>query len=328
MKSWLILKEWNKNGVTHFVSRVDNPNERHYAPWNNFVEGVAHPPFVQQTPWAELKTTMVHRDSDIWIATFPKSGTSFTEQIVLLLIHGGDGSKFDNTTNNSFNEVTGIGKVWPERGPLHGMTKAQFDSLPSPRLLKTHAPRHLFLATRPVEPPSYSKSGRLEPLREGTKVIYVSRRADDACVSAYYHAANPHKFGFPFDAWAKFWLSGLFEHGRWSDHVAGWRAEALMNPDQVLWVRYEDLKADPVSQVKRIARFIGVDADDDSLIERVVASSRFDIMKSRAGSMSHFYRKGVVGDSAQHFSSALHEEFQAELLEQMRGVDDPYAPKK
>ena len=52
-------------------------------------------------------------------------------------------------------------------------------------------------------------------------------------MSSYYHAGNPHEKGFPFDAWAFAWLNGLFEHGRWSDHVAGWRAEALNNPSQV-----------------------------------------------------------------------------------------------
>jgi hypothetical protein len=55
----------------------------------------------------------------------------------------------------------------------------------------------------------------------------------DACVSSYYHAANPHGRGVPFDAWAFAWINGLFEHGRWSDHVAGWRAEAMSNPEQV-----------------------------------------------------------------------------------------------
>ena len=82
------------------------------------------------------------------------------------------------------------------------------------------------------------------------QVVYVSRNAKDACVSAYYHAANPHKQGypihffikllpelpwwprFPFDAWVKDWACGLFEHGTWFAHVAGWRMAAAAHPDQ------------------------------------------------------------------------------------------------
>jgi hypothetical protein len=86
-------------------------------------------------------------------------------------------------------------------------------------------------------------------------------------VSSYYHAANPHGRGVPFDAWAFAWINGLFEHGRWSDHVAGWRAEALGNPEQVLWVRYEDLTMHAEREVRRIATFLGVQADD-ALIRR------------------------------------------------------------
>jgi hypothetical protein len=86
-------------------------------------------------------------------------------------------------------------------------------------------------------------------------------------VSSYYHAANPHGRGVPFDTWAFAWINGLFEHGRWSDHVAGWRAEALGNPEQILWVRYEDLTMHAEREVRRIATFLGVQADD-ALIRR------------------------------------------------------------
>ena len=88
------------------------------------------------------------------------------------------------------------------------MTLAEFDAIAGPRVLKTHAPRHMFLATVPRDPPSLSPDPSPEPLAPGVKVIYVSRNAKDACTSAYYHAANPHRLGIPFDAWASIWMSG------------------------------------------------------------------------------------------------------------------------
>ena len=80
------------------------------------------------------------------------------EQIVLLLRNGGDPNSLDNTKMNNYDESTGQGKVWPEQrvrlGPLDAednfnmspkMSLADFDSIPAPRTLKTHAPRAMFL---------------------------------------------------------------------------------------------------------------------------------------------------------------------------------------
>ena len=342
LNAWAIEKDTSTGD--HYIVRRDNPAaERYRAPdGGNFVDGVPHPPFIYEQPWRLLRTAWaerIHRPGDVWIATFPKCGTTFMEQIVLLLRNGGDAEALDNTQHNDYSAATQQGKVWAEQkvrvspdvtdglGPPRmqkKMSLEEFAAMPAGRTIKTHAPRAMFLDTRPVSPPSLAASGRPDPIADGTKVIYVSRSPADACVSAYYHAANPHRLGFPFDAWVKLWLSGLFEHGRWSDHVAGWRAEASQNPSQVLWVRYEDLKADPQWEVRRIAAFLGI-AVDDGLVDRVVVGSGFEQMRARAGQMTYFFRLGKVGDAARHFSPRLYEEFEAELREQMRGVDDPYA---
>lgn len=330
--------------------RTTDASEKYRAPDSgNWVDGVPHPPFIRQKPWSELRhdwADHMHRPGDVWVTTFPKCGTTFMEQIVLLLLNGGDADLLTNINQNDYDPTTGRGKVWAEQrvrvtpdtasatapigDPSHKkksppMSTADFASMPAPRVLKTHAPRQMFLDVQPFSPPPAAATGRPDPLAAGTKVIYVSRSAADACVSAYYHAANPHRLGFPFGAWAYLWLvGGLFEHGRWSDHVAGWRAEAARSPEQVLWVRYEDLKADPAREVRRVADFVGVEADA-ALVERVVVGSGFESMRARAGPMAGFYRQGKVGDAARHMQPSLRAEFDAALAEQMRGCDDPYA---
>eukprot|EP00656_Telonema_subtile_P021105 TRINITY_DN22147_c0_g1_i1.p1 TRINITY_DN22147_c0_g1~~TRINITY_DN22147_c0_g1_i1.p1 ORF type:complete len:240 (+),score=72.46 TRINITY_DN22147_c0_g1_i1:297-1016(+) len=237
------------------------------------------------------------------------------EQIVLLLRHGGDASVMNPSTQNKYDEQKKVGKIWVEAF-LHDQEAAdKLAAMPSPRLFKTHAPRDLFLAVQ--------QDGELQ---EQSKVIVVSRNARDACVSAYYHAANPHRLGFPFDAWLKTWAGGLFEHGTWFAWISGWKAEHAANPEQVLWVRYEDLKADPELHIRRVAQFIGVEVTDD-LMAKVVLGSGFSKMKQQAvGTKNHgFFRKGTVGDWSGHFQDAtLVEEFDQLYKEQMKGVDDPY----
>lgn len=331
LANWSITRE----GEDYFVESIKDRNIRFRAPdGSNFVEGVAHPPFITQKAWELLRPAMAHRASDVWVATFPKCGTTVMEQVILLLMNDGDPSRLDPASKNGYNKESNVGKVWPEfsvivdgggkgKGKGKEMPLSEFDSLPGRRLLKTHAPRHMFLATRPVEPASFSVTGRPAPLVQGPKVVYVSRNAKDACVSAYYHAANPQKKGFPFDAWVKVWSSGLFEHGRWSDHVAGWRAEALSNPEQVLWVCYEDLVAQPEQEIRRVATFLGF-TPSDAVVSATALHSGFSAMKAQAGNASHM-RKGEVGDSERHFSPELSKEFDELYAELMRGVDDPYA---
>lgn len=147
--------------------------------------------------------TPPHHHPDIHVVTFPKCGTTFTEQIVLLLLNGGDPSSLNPKRQNSYSKAAPGGKVWventvrvhardfeldPPGRRMDKLTLEEFNAIPSPRVIKTHAPRDLFLATLPCSPPSLSASSRPEPLAPGIKVVYCSRQAKDAVVSAYYHA--------------------------------------------------------------------------------------------------------------------------------------------
>lgn len=319
----LSLSAWHvvKDGVNEWIERIDNSSERYRCPdSNNLVQDVPHPPFITQDNWTQLRTHIQWKPTDIIVATFPKCGTTFTEQVVLLLLNGGDPTLLSSETQNAYNKETGSGKVWvegmvevtdkPEDPGAQSMSLEEFNALPEPRLIKTHAPRSMFLCT--------DKSGKILP---GIKVIYVTRNARDACVSSFYHAHNPYKSGWPFDAWVKCWVSGCFEHGTWFDHVKNWWKEACTNK-QVLWVHYEDMVAHPKEEITRIARFLDIKLNDYKLT-KVIEHSRFDKMKAR--SKNHWmFRKGKIGDHRAHFKGKLAEEFEQIYAKEMRGVNIKY----
>jgi hypothetical protein len=128
------------------------------------VEGIPMPSFCDHGRWDSLRTKLkgALRPEDIVVSTYPKCGTTWTEQVALLLLNDGDTSVLNPATKNSFNPETQIGKIWfeamvdtPGRGPRGGgdsgrgefqtIKSTDFSQLLSPRLIKTHNAVSLFV---------------------------------------------------------------------------------------------------------------------------------------------------------------------------------------
>jgi len=315
---------------------------------SSLVNGIPHPGWITQANWELQRKLVKFRPSDIFISTFSKCGTTLAEQIVLLLLNGGKAEELNplhkNTLDSSAFTASNkkvVGKIWTEMAVVDGlleqgeedeeastkkacmgedkarMTLSQFNSLPEPRVLKTHAPPSLFL----------------DSTQKVAKVLYVTRNPFDACVSCYYHpkvGVSPASNGMDFDAFCKLWLSSKVEFGGWIDHTKGWRDEYLNSlPSSMLWISYEELVNQPVESVTKIANFIGVDiTTDTSLVTRVVEGSRFDNVKKaaqsilEAGAEGHIdhLRKGQIGDWRSHFSDELFVEFETEIRQRLNGA--------
>ena len=246
-----------------------------------------------------LRTHVRYKPTDIVISTFPKCGTTLTEQVVLLLLNGGDAGALDPLSKNSANLTGKLGKVWPEAclrspedierhdgtGPEEFLPKTVewFDALPEPRVIKTHARVGDLLGRVTSEAEAEGDT----PLVPGAKYVVCTRNPLDACVSCFHHAWNPAKCGWPFPAWVEAWLrsdetSGC---GSWmSWHQAWWhlhQQQQQQAQSQILWCYYESMLSDPHAEVRRIAAFLEIDADE-ALVARVVEGSSFQSMKAAA----------------------------------------------
>lgn len=281
------------------------------------VEGLVLPGiFVQSRQRYDwLRNNIKLRKEDVVVCTYPKCGTTWCENILVLLLNGID-ANFQPLSKNTFEPSTGVGKIWPSANvwedPEHTtlprkegelklrMTRGQFDAVSGRRLIKSHMPYHMFLGSDPC-------TNELPD----TKIVVVARSPKDACVSAYHHFL-PHA---PFDAYCKAWLKGSVYWGSWFDHTRVWYQEAMKN-DNILFITYEDMKADPVSSVARIAQHVGVEADRETC-EAIAAKSSFKNMKKMAvdaetaggsGSSIHL-RAGRVGGWSEHFTEQTANEF-------------------
>jgi hypothetical protein len=88
------------------------------------------------------------------------------------------------------------------------------------------------------------------------RYIYLVRDGRDAATSFYHHLNNQAGAAGGFDgSFAQFepqWSAGELPYGRWVDHVHAW--DAASADARVLFVRFEDLCADPLTQIQRIVQ--------------------------------------------------------------------------
>lgn len=246
------------------------------------------------------------RPDDILIATYPKSGTTWTQEIVPLILSGGDPASVETLPNI-------------DRTPWLEETQAcelNLDDRPSPRILSTHFSYHWM-------PPSLFE---VKP-----KVIYVMRNPKDVFTSAFYYFGMSGDLVSPSsqtDFLHKF-LDGKVAYGSWFDHVKSWiNAE---DTQQMMFIFYEEMIMDLKDSVTRIAKFLGKPLQAE-IIEKITERCLFKNMKKNKMSnystleimdqtKSEFLRKGIVGDWENHLTTAEVEYFDHVYKEKMKDVN-------
>lgn len=274
---------------------------------SNVIDGIVLPPFVDQQGMDALAAFRLRPD-DIFVASYPKSGTSWMQQIVKLIRNNGedDGTK----TDEAVPWLAANGKVGPPQ---------DIDSMPSPRAFKVHMP----FDKMPGGPPSNSPA----------KYIFLARNPKDTMVSTYHHYLAIKALGFTgtWDSLFKMFMDGQQYYGSWFDHVLEWWKHK--DDPNVLFLKYEDLKMDLVSNVRRIADFLGYNLTPD-VIHSIAEQTTFKNMKSTAtanylwlppaiytpNAVNPFVRKGEVGDWKSHFTMEQSAEFDAVYETKMKGT--------
>ncbi|XP_068135567.1 amine sulfotransferase-like [Hyperolius riggenbachi] len=224
------------------------------------------------------------RDDDIFLITYPKSGTIWTQQILSLICSEGhrNGTETMNTTSRlPFIEFPKFCNV------------VDYTNRPSPRLFASHLPVSFV--------PQGLKNKK-------AKVIYVMRNPKDAMTSLYYFedVALDVKKSADFEQFFEKFLDGDVYPGKWVDHIKGWHMHK--NDYNILFIKYEDMIKDLRSVVIQICAFLGMELNDEA-IDIVVRRASFKGMKMDPLAnkedfpadvldlnLGQFMRKGTIGD--------------------------------
>ena len=161
--------------------------------------GLTVPP-IFDFEWIEQMKDMKLRPDDVWVVTYPKCGTTWTQQIVRLIINRGkdDGLTLKDAVPwvEAFCDIPAIGRV-------------DVDKMASPRAFKSHFPYEMMPCGLPNTTPG--------------KYINVVRNPKDVVVSFYHHYLTlpfyPH---YEWNEFFELFMKGDVEFGDYFDHVLSW----------------------------------------------------------------------------------------------------------
>lgn len=247
------------------------------------------------------------RPDDIIIITYPKSGTTWMQELVPLIMNGGDPASVETLPN------------W-DRVPWLEEQRAcvlNLEERPSPRIFASHFHYNMM-------PTSFFK---VKP-----KVIYVMRNPKDVFTSSFHYYAMASflvKPGPQTEFLHKF-LEGKVMFGSWFDHVKGWiNAE---DKDRIMFISYEEMVMDLKDSVSRLATFLEKPLET-TVIEKIADRCLFKNMKKNKMSnyslvpsefmdqkKSEFLRKGIAGDWKNLLTAAEVEYFDTVYQDQMKDV--------
>ncbi|KAJ9594236.1 hypothetical protein L9F63_014396, partial [Diploptera punctata] len=162
------------------------------------------------------------RKDDVWVVTYPKCGTTWTQEMVWLLLNNLDyetAKKVPLTTRSPFFE---FGCLFSNGG---ADTLNDAENLESPRIIKSH----LNLELLPEQ-----------LLTVKPKIIYVAREAKDSAVSYFHHHRLMFVYTGTLDDFVDAYTAGIvLNGGQWNHVLEFWK---IRHEPNILFNTFEEMK--------------------------------------------------------------------------------------
>lgn len=191
--------------------------------------------------------------NDVFVATYPKCGTTWMIQTVMLILNKGE-------VPHSIPEYFAMCPFLEMLGP------EEVEKMPQGGCIKIHFPFNL------------------TPYSPDAKYVYVARNPKDCCISFYYHTklfpAYCYKDG-TFEDFFNLFVEGNTDFNDYFDNLLSWYEHR--NDPNVFFITFEEMKKDPKNSIKKLAEFLGPQhslIENEELLDDIVHKSSFDYMKT------------------------------------------------
>ncbi|ESQ29382.1 hypothetical protein EUTSA_v10023824mg [Eutrema salsugineum] len=272
--------------------------------------------------WLHAQDFFQARPIDFFVCSYPKSGTTWLKALVFAIKTR---SRFDHSSNPLL-------KSNPHE--LIPFIEAEFPLVPQDdkgiTLFSTHVPHGLL-------PKSISKAG--------SKMVYIWRDPKDTFVSMWNFFQKERSDHGPLNTLEEsfdMFCRGLSLYGPFLDHVLSYWKAYQENPDQVMFLKYEKMRADPLPYVKRLAEFMGcgftAEEEKEGAVEKVVNLCSFETLKNLEANKgekgkkhredipssfypnSAYFRKGKVGDWSNYLTPEMAARIDGLMDERFKGT--------
>ncbi|GMS80668.1 hypothetical protein PENTCL1PPCAC_2843, partial [Pristionchus entomophagus] len=272
---------------------------------------------------------MVPRPTDVFIATYPKCGTTWIQHIVHQLLgkteyEAAVHEETDNQPSSSSVDTQDEKKGEESAHPMcfvspmiERMGAAYSDTIKTPRVLKSHFTYK-----------NIPKGGQ-------AKYIYAVRNPKDCLTSYFHHNRNFKIYDFEhgdFNVFFDLFMQGQVGFGDYFDHLNSWTEGIEKREEKILFLKYEEMVADLHTAVVKIADFLGGDAaaliKDEQRLASIVEASTLASMKknqqrwfpNKQLHRGEFIRKGGSRDWKNQFSHTQSERMDVRFRQHCAGT--------
>ncbi|KAL7644377.1 UNVERIFIED_CONTAM: hypothetical protein RMT77_005207 [Armadillidium vulgare] len=277
--------------------------------------------------WYEKCQSFEMKSSDVWVVTFPKAGTTWTQEMVWCILNDLESEEaqielmervpfieWDSLFPESIAQYFKISENSP---CFPGKTWRNLEKLKEPRTIKSHL--HMSLLPSTIEK---------------SKIIYVCRDPRDVCVSYYYHHLKLAAFSGNFDEFFDLFINDVLIFSPFWKHVLEfWERR---HDDNIFFIRYEDMKQDLPGMIKKVSKFLGKEISEE-YINKLENHLSFENMKANAAVNNEstfsaiecrkdirFMRNGKVGDWKCHLNESQVKEINKWIEDNLKDSDFPY----
>ena len=296
-------------------------------------------------------------ECDVFVCSYPKSGTTWTQNLVVRLLAAHVGMTLPDDWHLShtapFYEVD---QYWQPITPVAKSRSMERVAAKTPIRAPSPPPVDAPYSQQPTINDDgatttyrvFNTHLRPHQLPPNAKCIYVMRDPLDVLVSFYHHLINmaleDGGYRGSSQEFAQDFLDGRILYGKWQDHVEAWlgqwKEDVACDTDassssESLWLHYQDMTTNLPYEATRVAHFLGVSEDR---IPEVVAATlpqcSFDAMKAERWRYTpksvswntdprtdrpydNFVRSGKVGEGMEFVQTAFTSELKARWKEDM-----------